>query len=150
LYAGTDKGGLVYRISMEGKGFVLYQAAQAEVRSLLITKDFVYAGTSAPTKRGSTGSGRPTGSDGGPSGTRGADGVAAPADDVALKPTAVVDDDDKRAVGSVKGASASPFGPVSSGDNSIYRIAADGTVREIFREKTLMLSLLADGGRLLV
>jgi hypothetical protein len=152
LYAGTDKGGLVYRIGMDGKGFVLYQATQAEVRSLLITKDFVYAGTSAPTKRGATGGGRPTGSDGGPSGPRGADGTAFAPDDAATK-TAIADEgDDKRSssTGSAKGASASPFGPVSSGDNSIYRIAADGTVREIFREKALMLSLLADGGRLLV
>ena len=36
LYAGTDKGGLVYRIDATDKGFVLYQAHQAEVRSLLV------------------------------------------------------------------------------------------------------------------
>ena len=39
LYAGTDKDGLVYRIDAKGKGFVLYQAAQAEMRSLQVSGD---------------------------------------------------------------------------------------------------------------
>jgi hypothetical protein len=51
LYAGTDKSGLVYRIDGRGKGFVLFQAAQAEVRALQVTADAVYAGTSSPTGR---------------------------------------------------------------------------------------------------
>src|SRR5262249_55527824 len=48
LYAGTDKGGLVYRINPKGKGFILYSAAQPEVRSLLVTAKGIYAGTSSP------------------------------------------------------------------------------------------------------
>ncbi len=35
---------------------------------------------------------------------------------------------------------ASPSTP-STGENSLYRIAADGTTREVFRDKTMMLSL---------
>ena len=40
--------------------------------------------------------------------------------------------------------------PPGAGDNSVYRIAHDGTVREIFREKALVLCLLRHNGRLLV
>ena len=49
-------------------------------------------------------------------------------------------DKDKRA-----GDKASPPPPrrrPAAGENSLYRIAADGTVREVFREKAMMLSLL--------
>ena len=48
LYAGTDQGGLVYRIDPAGKGFVIYHAAQNEVRGLVVHNGVVYAGTSAP------------------------------------------------------------------------------------------------------
>src|SRR5207248_3279456 len=40
--------------------------------------------------------------------------------------------------------------PPSSGENSVYRIAPDGTVREVFREKGLVLSLMKQGSRLYV
>jgi hypothetical protein len=102
LYAGTDKGGLVYRISPAGKGFVLYHANQPEVRSLLITPEAVYAGTSAPVAR--------------------------------------------------KGGMGPKFddkGPPSSGENSLYRIAPDGSVRELYRDKTMILRLAQHHGKLL-
>src|SRR5262249_23812436 len=38
----------------------------------------------------------------------------------------------------------------ATGENSLYRIAADGTVRELFREKALVLSMLREHGRVLV
>ena len=38
----------------------------------------------------------------------------------------------------------------ASGDNSVYRIAPDGTVREVFREKAMVLSLLRHGDRFFV
>src|SRR5262249_22456497 len=37
-----------------------------------------------------------------------------------------------------------------SGENSLYRINADGTVREVFREKAMLLSLLRQGSRLFI
>jgi hypothetical protein len=37
-----------------------------------------------------------------------------------------------------------------SGENSIFRIAADGTVREIFREKAMILCLARQDDRLFV
>ena len=58
VYAGVDKSGLVYRIDAKGKAFVLYQAAQAEIRTLKATADALYVGTSAPTKRHGGGCGR--------------------------------------------------------------------------------------------
>jgi outer membrane protein assembly factor BamB len=116
LYAGTDKGGLVYRIDpVNGKGFVVFHAHQTEVRSLLVTADAVYAGTSAPTARKSI-----TFSPGPKSPGGGSDERPPP---------------------------SSPSG----GENSLYRIAADGTARELLRDKAMFLSLLRlPGGRLLV
>lgn len=108
LYAGTDKAGLVYRIDGPGKGFVLYGAPQPEVRSLVVTADAVYAGTSAPSGRRRPGSGGPAPASG--------DEGKAPA----------------------------------SGENSVWRVGFDGSVRELFREKAMVLSLLRRGGRLLV
>jgi hypothetical protein len=46
------------------------------------------------------------------------------------------------------GAPAAP--PPAAGENSLYRIAFDGTVREVFREKTMVLSLLKQGGRIFI
>ena len=47
-----------------------------------------------------------------------------------------------------RGASA-PSQP-AAGENSVFRIAADGTVREIFREKVMILSMLKLNGRFLL
>lgn len=154
LYAGTDKGGLVYRIDPKGKGFVLYQAPQAEVRSLIVTPEAVYAGTSTPTRR------------------RGLAGVAATRErgdmpSVAAIPAtlhkAKADDEEQIAKDGVASASktasaseskeatrSAALPPPSAGENSVYRIAHDGTVRELFREKALVLCLLRQDKRLLV
>jgi len=148
VYAGSDKHGLVYRIDAKGKAFVLYQSPQPEVRSLEVTEDGVYVGTSSPTikKRG-------------PGGSAGSEDVgAAPSKLTAIpvsrrskkaetlpspssKPPRDDDKDDRKA--------PSPSQP-TSGENSLYRIAADGTVREVFREKALVLSVLRRPGRFFV
>jgi hypothetical protein len=73
------------------------------VRSLIVSPEAIYAGTSAPVARKGS-------------------GIFAKSD------------------------SATP----SSGENSLYRIAPDGTVRELFRDKTLILSLLRQDGRVLI
>jgi hypothetical protein len=166
LYAGTDKGGLVYRIDQHGKGFVLYGAAQTEVRSLLVTAEGVYAGTGSPVKRrgsggSSYGSGQPTGpatavntKDGlSPasekqenSKTGGKDGKADPAKASGGTSGGSEESDDTPAK---KTPAAAPT-PPTVGENSLYRIAPDGTVRELFREKAMLLSLLRQNGRVLV
>jgi hypothetical protein len=46
-----------------------------------------------------------------------------------------------------KGTSAPAPSTPSAGENSIYRITPDGSVREVFRERVLVLSLLHLGGR---
>jgi hypothetical protein len=146
IYAGTDKRGLVYRIDAKGKGYVLFQAPQGEVRSLLATPEALYAGTSAPTRKRSNSS--PNGPGGpavnlmplpkpNPSST------AKPVGD---GPSAVreASKDNEKSI-----PAAAPSSP-GTGENSVYRIAPDGSVREVFREKALMLCLLKVDGRLLV
>jgi hypothetical protein len=151
VYAGVDKNGLVYRIDAQGKAFVLYQAAQAEVHTILAAADGVYVGTSVPTKRhGAVVAESPT------SGAASAAltparpaaavlGVAASKDDAPAKPTAA-ETEFKEGKGVAACAPAAP----ASGENSVYRIGPDGGVREIFREKAMVLSLARRGGRFLV
>ena len=138
LYAGTDKGGLVYRIDGKNKGFVLYHTHQAEVRCLLATDDALYAGTSSPTRRPKAGGKTTTTAN-----TRAPQSVAG-ADEYAL----VAYNESPSAEVLAQAAPAPTPPPV--GDNSVYRIAHDGSVREIFRDKVLVLRLLKNNGKLLV
>ena len=156
VYAGSDKNGLVYRIDARGKGFVLYQAPQAEVRSLQVTAGGVYVGTSAPSGK----------QRGGTSSTAGSDKVSRDSSKVDAVPASRKKpgkdgDKESRAVkvsktslkdskSGDKGKPAPAPSAPSSGENSLYRIAADGTVREVFREKAMVLSMLRQPGRLLV
>jgi hypothetical protein len=156
LYAGTDKGGLVYRIDPQAKGFVLYQAKQGEIRALKVTTDAVYAGTSAPTQRrrsgGHTALGREaTESVKGKSETLSAAAALAREERKAKSHKKATATSKKLAAAeeqeeSKSSPSSAPSTPVS-GENSVYRIARDGTVREVFREKTMILSLLQQGER---
>jgi hypothetical protein len=153
VYAGVDKKGLVYRIDNRGKGFVLYQAAQAEIRSLLVTADGIYAGTSVPTRRHGGGSsatsvnGLPTT---GRSGVRAMPasrkkGAASGARETAVSSSLLSDSSD-----SDKSTSASSIPSAKGGENSVYLIRPDGTVREFFREKAMVLSMLRQNGRFFV
>jgi hypothetical protein len=161
LYAGTDKGGLVYRIDPNGKGFVLYDAHQGEIRSLLVTGDSVYAGTSAPVPRGARGIAASNSSTAVSSVDRGSDEQPAANEQPAAKKgqgkkklfrpasTSSAKSSTEETVSSSHRNGASAGAPPSTGENSIYRIALDGTVRELFREKVMVLSLLQHDGRLL-
>jgi hypothetical protein len=151
LYAGTDKGGLVYRIDPKGKGFVLYQAHQSEVRSLLVAGDALYAGTSSPNLK-RPGAGAPMRTTPGaltPMGTPAISPASEKSESktpaqIGAKPPSTIATDE------VKGTPApAPTKPVV-GDNSLYRINVDGTVRELFRDKIMILSLLRHQGQLLV
>lgn len=148
LYAGTDKNGLVYKIDAAGKGFVLQQTPQGEVRSLLVGADGVYAGTCTPSKRkgpGSSGGDR-TSSTGTPATLTSA--TKASATKVATEPKeSGSSSKDKEPE---KGTAASAPSTPGTGENSVYRIAADGSVREVFREKALVLGLLRHDGKLFV
>ncbi|MCI0457965.1 MAG: hypothetical protein L0Z62_13445 [Gemmataceae bacterium] len=157
LYAGTDKGGLVYRIDARGKGFVLYNAPQGEVRSLLVTEHGVYAGTSSPTRRQGGGSGSASARDqsftpvGNPR-TGGVKGDSKPKPKPEIVKSGGEDSSKSgKSAESPKGNSGAPAAPPpSSGENSLYRIAPDGTVRELFREKAMVLALMRQQGRILV
>jgi hypothetical protein len=153
LYAGTDKDGLVYRIDAQGKGFVLYSTPQAEVRSLLVTKDGVYAGTSSPTRRrgGSRAVASLSRPSSGPESIGPTGAVSATRASEARKegegPGAA---NSSASLSSEKNSGAPSSPPPAVGENSLYRIAPDGSVREIFREKALLLSLLRQNSRILI
>src|SRR5262249_21517633 len=147
LYAGADRNGLVYRIDQKGKGFVLYQAPHAEGRAIVATADGIYFGTSAPTNPKKAGRTTTTAGNG-PNTTA----LSTESGDAASVLTRKVDsktallaptsspkgegDSDKKSM-----PAPAPSTP-GTGENSLYRIAKDGTVREVFREKALILSLL--------
>ncbi len=132
LYAGTDQGGLVYRIDPSGKGFVLYDAKQDEVRSLLVTKAGIYAGTSSPVKNSMTRVDRTQHSH-----------------FLAMLPSDEPVSDLPRLLADLVLAAPAPSSP-KSGENSVYHIQPDGTAREIFRAKSMVLSMVMQKGRLLV
>jgi hypothetical protein len=158
LYAGTDKGGLVYRIDARGKGFVLYNAPQAEVRSLIVTRDGVYAGTSAPSRRRLPGAGLARGERESTVGSLAAlPGSAARARTSESKYSGADREETSTGTSSASSGggdsgrgSSSAAAPPGVGENSLYRIAGDGTVRELFRDRVLVLSLLRQGGSLFV
>ncbi|MFN4258238.1 MAG: hypothetical protein ACK4RK_03015 [Gemmataceae bacterium] len=153
LYAGTDKDGLVYRIDAKGKGFVLYSAPQAEVRRLLVSDDGVYAGTSAPASRSAPGTSGSVAS-----GTSSSSSANALPTSVATATRPTADGEEESATSSKDKTEAATDKPrpapaparPNTGENSLYRIAPDGSVREVFREKALVLSLLRQPGRFYV
>jgi hypothetical protein len=151
LYAGTDKNGLIYRVDGRGKAFVIYHAAQTEVRRLLVGPDGIYAGTSAP-RRGS----RPSAAyrSGAP-----ADGVVELTSALKTAGNTVGSDHESGKPASVASGAKDKEEKVtpapapslpSPGENSLYRIGYDGTVREVFREKAMILSMIRQDGRIFV
>lgn len=152
LFAGTDKKGLVFRVDGKDRAFVLQQAAQSEIRSLLAAGDVVYAGSGVPTAgRNFSSPDRPTNPFGGGSNLPGKEGGPTSSGGSSDKqPTAQGSAPGPAAPGKVKGSPSAEGPPPSVGENSVYRIGGDGSVREVFREKALMLGLAPAGNRLLV
>lgn len=153
LYAGTGKGGLVYRIDAAGKAFVLYDAPQAEIHHLVATNEGIYACTGAPSRQhGLSGSGE--------------DRLASFSSAVpgVLTSNTKPKDTEVKTVVKANASGSSVSTPIekekssapksastpSAGENSIYCIHSDGTVREVFREKALLLSLVRQNGKILV
>jgi hypothetical protein len=120
VYAGSDGEGLVYRVAPDGKVSIAYDAAQNEVRSLAVAPDgTVFAGTAAAAE----------GTGGGP--TRG------------LPPQAARDRPGIIRVSAFRQApgTATPK-PPAPGENAIYRISPDGAVREVFRARVMIFTLV--------
>jgi hypothetical protein len=151
LFAGTDRSGVVYKIDASGKPFALFQAPQSEVRRLVVSGGAVYAGTAAPSGR--RGSGLASTSrdlaaaddnEGGPSSVKAS--TTSNRRPTATSPKASTEEKDFP-----HGHAASAPSQPASGENSVYRIALDGGVREVFRHKALVLSLLrSEAGRCFV
>jgi hypothetical protein len=152
LYAGTDKGGLVYRIDPAGKAFVLYHASQNEVRALSAHDQVVFAGTSAPASKRIASTPSKSSSPSGSSGSSGGSSGASTGSEESSKTKSALEPSTGTtfAAPDEKGTPASAPSSAGAGENSLYRIAGDGTVRELFRDKTLVLCLLRDGSRLYV
>jgi hypothetical protein len=154
VYAGTDKTGRVYRIDPRGKGFVLYQAPQSEVRTMTLAADALYVGTSA-TKRRPSASSRTGQASPGPSGAARLTGTGSTAKVRASsakgeEPIATKTTSDEKSKEQTKGSPASAPTTPGSGENSVYRIGFDGAVREVFRDKVLVMSLIHHGKHLFV
>jgi sugar lactone lactonase YvrE len=156
IYAGTDKQGLVYRVDTKGKGYVLFQAAQTEVRCLQLAGQALYIGTSSPanspTRPGTASGSGPTGS----SRSNGAVPLGKPDSEKTneesketKEPAASAKERDRDRDGEKYTAAAGPTSP-GGGENSVYRVGLDGSARELFREKGLILSLLKINDRLYV
>ncbi|HEY8505775.1 MAG TPA: hypothetical protein VIL46_14415, partial [Gemmataceae bacterium] len=157
VYAGTDRKGLVYRIDPTGKGYVLFQAPQSEVRRIQVTPEALYVGTTAPTDRTAVVSEKlkspaAVASSPLPSGSRPASAGAEPGAEAG--PDAAVStgsgDGGEKSKSADRPQSASAPSVPETGENSVYRLGFDGSVRELFREKALIQSLRLHGDRLYV
>lgn len=153
VYAGTSDRGLIYRISPDGKTFVLYDAPQADVKVLTLDQNgTLYAGTASGEKSSKTGSSN--------RGDGSFELTDARKSDVDAKVTVSAGKGNGPIVRSAKpdaskseseSSSAPAFASAANpGENSVYRITADGAVEEIFREKALVLGLAVQADRLIV
>ncbi len=155
LYAGTGPHGRIYRISGEGKATVFYNTRQEHILCLAVgSNGMLYAGTDKgglvyridpqgrgfvlyQAKQGEIRALKVT-----------SDAIYAGTSSPTQRRRRIVSSEEPQEEGK-SGRVSAPSTP-SSGDNSIYRIARDGTVREVFREKTMILSLLHQGERFFV
>ncbi|HLW68664.1 MAG TPA: hypothetical protein VKS79_25325 [Gemmataceae bacterium] len=149
IYAGTDKQGLVYKIDLTGKAFVLFQAPQAEIRCLQLFGQALYVGTSSPAGGHAGNSSASTSSNSGNVSaalTKPAFATVRAASDEKTASAAGSANSKEKESEKLTPAAAAPS--PSSGENCVYRIGLDGSVRELFREKGLILSMLKHGDRL--
>jgi outer membrane protein assembly factor BamB len=155
LYAGTGPHGRIYRINGEGKATVFYHTRQEHILCLAAGNDgMLYAGTDKgglvyridpqgrgfvlyQAKQGEIRALKVT-----------SDAIYAGTSSPTQRRRKIVSSEEPQEE-SKSGRASAPSTP-SSGDNSIYRIARDGTVREVFREKAMILSLLRQGERFFV
>jgi hypothetical protein len=145
LYAGTGPKGKVYKIDAQGRGTIFYTTKQEHILALALgAGGTLYAGTDkgglvyriAPDAKGF---------------------VVFHAHQTEVRSLLVAGDVVYAGTSAPVSRKSTSFSAKSdsmgppSGDNSLYRIAADGTAREVFRDKTMILSLAAwHNGNLLV
>jgi hypothetical protein len=145
-YVGTSNDGLVYRVDPNGRGFVLYDAPQADVHALTLDgQGVLYAGTGTPER---------------PNLPANASkrrifpfwtwSQAPQAAVLYLGPLAPVPDAAPSGAAAPSTRGPLRLGGAAGGENSVYQIAPDGVVDEIFREKSLILCLASQADHLLV
>jgi hypothetical protein len=154
LYAGCDGEGLIYKISPQGKAFVMYDAQQDEVHTLLAADDgTLYAGTSSPAQPLP---GRPPGgllpppppASGSPGGGGGAFESSAKSETSVQVQSGQAPSTRPASEGSQ--STSTTVQRAQPGQNAIYRISTDGSVREVFQDRVLVLSLAQQNQRLLI
>lgn len=178
LFVGTSKDGIIYRLAPDGKAFVVYDATQQDVHTLLVEGADIYAGTGTPARSATAGSGSGGGGLGNLGGTTRIEirsiGPGGPSEDSASSraptpssapppsgaapapapgpsPAPTPTSGPPSAIRSTTSSSSSSTKSAASpGENSVYRLHADGVVEEVFREKALVLSLATLSKRLLV
>ncbi len=144
VYAGTGPKGKIYRLTQDGKSSVFYSTKQEHVLCLAFgQKGALYAGTD---KGGLVYRIDPMG--------KGFVLYHANQPEVRaleVTPEAVYAGTSAPVArkGSFSPAGAKADGP-APGENSLYRIANDGSVRELYRDKTMILRLVRSNGKLLV
>jgi outer membrane protein assembly factor BamB len=146
IFAGTGPKGKIYRVSPDGKKSIFYATKQEHILCLAMgAKGMLYAGTD---KGGliyridSTGKGFVLYHANQPE-------VRA----ILATPNAIYAGTSAPVArkGSFSGPSTKTDDPrAAPGENSLYRIASDGSVRELYRDKTMILRLLHVHGKLLV
>lgn len=150
--AGTAPRGLVYRLDQYGNARVWFQAPQSEVRVLLADSCAVWAGTcNSSSPRGkaiTTTSAQPSSSLSGnradyqqPAPELGKDHVVA----ASVRPETPA-----AGKGTETFVPAPSLPPPSERENCVYRLQPDGSAREVFRIKGLILSLAAHKDGLLI
>ena len=137
LYAGTGPKGKIYKIDATGRATVFYTTKQEHILSLALGQGgTLYAGTD---KGGLVYRISPAGKG----------FVVFHAHQTEVRSLLVVGDVVYAGTSAPVSRKSSSFAPkgdsmgAPSGDNSLYRIAADGTAREVFHDKTMILSLAA-------
>lgn len=149
LFVGTDRDGIVYRITPDGRPYVLLDASQADIQTLYLADDgHLYAGTGTPERPKLTGTGTSrSGSSVQSSGLGSASAETQPTDEQAVATTTGTS---RSSSSSTSSGTTSRSSSSSPGQNSVYRIAPDGAVEELFQEKTLVLSLTVRKDKLIV
>jgi outer membrane protein assembly factor BamB len=153
VYAGTGQKGVVYRIDGKGQGTVMLEVPQPEVKTLLVRGETIYVGTSSPHRRNTAA--RTSGGGGTQVGMSGAVTEPQTADS---KPPS--EQGSVRVNSSTKPIPAPTLGgsslavpgmaPPSGKENSVYRLTAQGSVREVFRIKAMITCLAEKNGKLLI
>jgi len=147
LYAATENRGRVYRISATNQGYVLFEAPQNEIRSVIILKDRIYAATGAPrdmrvvrSRSQATSQQLSRAPQTGVSDTR-PDRSLAPEIPVLPLP---------RSAHVSTGSSPEPQAAVTSGFNALYALDSMGRTTELYKYKGILWSLAALDERLYI